>query len=116
MCQEEDKLLWRPGEQVMSKGEVWRVIVDWSVVGRAAPERGVRHEQSVKLQRLCMRKRGPVSYCISIREKECVHRRTCSPETPLWDVETSVPALLVLSLAELLRKIGPSRSTSQAAG
>ena len=43
--------------------------------------------------------------------------RTCSLETPLWDVETSVPELLLmLLLAGLLRKFGPRRSRSQAAG
>jgi hypothetical protein len=34
----------------------------------------------------------------------------------MWDVETSVSEILVLLLARLLRKIGPRRSRSQAAG
>lgn len=54
-------------------------------------------------------------------EKQCVYRRTCSLETPLWDavaVETSVLELelLILSLAGLLRKISPRASRSQDTG
>lgn len=50
-------------------------------------------------------------------ERQCSNQRTSSLETPLWDVvETPVPELLVLLLAGLLRRIGPRRSRSQAAG
>lgn len=44
------------------------------------------------------------------------HRHTCSLDTPLRDVETSVPELLILTLDVLLRRICPRLSRSQATG